>query len=263
MALMSSAGKTVVVTGGARGIGRYVAGTFAKAGANVVIADIAPTDTVLSELRALGADPLALMADITDEAAVRHLFDAAYDKFGRVDTLLNNAAVVTNFYAGAPRWPKIRDMAADHFTSVITTNLIGTFLCAKAAIPYMEALGAGHIINFGQGALVPEVAPYNKYAGTCAYTVSKVAVRAFTRDLADEEREFNICVISMGPSFSGYPGGGIITEDMPGWLDDPRRHVRNLGDNYLIAADAPMEVSGKQVAVRDGVLVALGSDEMI
>jgi NAD(P)-dependent dehydrogenase (short-subunit alcohol dehydrogenase family) len=201
--------------------------------------------------------------DVTNEDAVRGLFEKAYAQFGRVDTLLNNAAVVTNFYAGSPRWPKVRDMARDHFAKVIDTNLIGTFLCAKHAIPYMEALGDGHIINFGQGSLVPEVAPYNKYAGNLVYAVSKVAVRSFTRDLAEEERPFNVCVISMAPAFAGYPGGGIITEDMPKWLNDPARSVTNLGNNYVIAADAPMELSGRQVQVRNGVLVALGSDEMI
>jgi 3-oxoacyl-[acyl-carrier protein] reductase len=260
---MSSDGKTVVVTGAAKGIGRHIAKTFAQAGANLVLADVLPLDDVANDVRAIGADPLVSTTDVTAEEAVRSLFERAYGRFGRIDTLLNNAAVVTNFFAGAPRWPKVRDMSVSHFARVIETNLTGTFICSKHAIPYMEALGSGHIINFGQGALIPEIAPYNKYAGNLVYAVSKVAVRAFTRDLAEEERDFNICVVSMGPSFTGYPGGGIITDDSPAWLQDPRRHVSNLGDNYVIAADAPMDLSGRQVAVRDGVLVALGADEMI
>jgi NAD(P)-dependent dehydrogenase (short-subunit alcohol dehydrogenase family) len=262
---MTSAGKTVIITGAARGIGRYVARTFAKAGANVVVADIAPMNTVVQEIQELGAQPLAVTTDVTDEDSVRRLFETAYQRYSRIDTLINNAAIVTQFYTGKPRWPKIRDMPQDKFARVMNTNLLGTFLCCKHAIPYMESLYAGHIINFGQGSLAPRNIPYSLYAGNCIYSVSKIAIRAFTRDLADEEREFNICVMSMAPSFPRRAelGRGIVTEDSPEWCRDPDRDVANIGDNFVVAADASMEFSGKQVAVRDGILVAVSPDEPV
>ncbi len=170
---MSSQGNTVVITGAASGIGRFVARTFAGVGANLVLADVLPMDTVLSEVRGLGAEAAGVTTDVTQERAVAALFDAGFRRFGRIDTLVNNAGIVTHFHVGAPRWPKLRDMPEEQFQRVIGTNLGGTFLCAKHAIPYMESLNAGHIVNFGQGNLKRSERRPN--IGTAVYSTSKIA----------------------------------------------------------------------------------------
>ena len=263
---MSVEGKVVVVTGGAKGIGRWVAKTFAKEGARLAIADVASTDTVMGEVHALGGEAIAVRTNVCVEDEVRSLMDQVYRRYGRIDVLINDAAIVTHFHEGAPRWPRIRDMDEAFFDRVMRTNLGGTFLCTKHVIPYMESLNAGHIIHFGQGSLrVRQGAAPN--VGTCVYGVSKLSIRAFAKFVAEEEREFNICVLSMGPgsggggereSGPGIPGGGggIVTEDSPRWARESPRpaQVESVGDRYVIAAQAPMEFSGHQVTVRDGAL---------
>jgi NAD(P)-dependent dehydrogenase (short-subunit alcohol dehydrogenase family) len=262
---MSVQGQVVVITGGAQGVGRYVAKTFAAAGARLVIADVAPMTTVVQEVQSLGAEILPLPTDITDEDQVRALFDRVYHRWGKIDVLVNDAGIAPHFAVGAPRWPRVRDLPLDFFQKVMATNLGGTFLCTKHVLPYMESLCSGHIINFGQGTLSPQARPAN--VGSAVYNVSKIAIRAFTKQVADEEREFDICIISMGPGGGGaaarpapaHPrrgGGGLVTEDSPEWARQSAEmaQIDTVGDRYVIAAEAPMEFSGAQVTVRDGKL---------
>jgi hypothetical protein len=102
----------------------------------------------------------------------------------------------------------------------------------------------------------------------------KIAIRAFTRQVADEEREFDICIVSMGPggSMGGAPrrrsipgrsrhasAGGLVTEDSPAWAreNEAMLQIDAVGNRYVLAAEAPMEMSGEQVAVRNGELVVV------
>src|SRR5687767_5385271 len=93
-------GKVVIITGSAGGIGRYVAKTFAQENARVVVSDIKPLDNVSKDLEALEADYLAVPADVTDENSVRNLVDTVMLRYGRIDVLDNNAAIVTHFQWG-------------------------------------------------------------------------------------------------------------------------------------------------------------------
>jgi 3-oxoacyl-[acyl-carrier protein] reductase/2-hydroxycyclohexanecarboxyl-CoA dehydrogenase len=269
---VSVRGKTVIITGGAQGVGRYIAKTFADEGARVIIADIAPMDNVIGEIESTGAEYLAVRTNVTDESLVRSLMNQVYEKWGRIDILVNNAGIVTHFHTGSPRWPRIRDMDRAFFQKVIDTNLVGTFLCTKHALPYMESCNDGHIINVGQGNLRVSPPRGSGGIGTAVYATSKLAVRAFTKCMADEEREFYICIISMGPGdpISGAPrerrsgqgipgaGGGIITADSPEWSQSNpgSTTVEDIGNRYVLAAEAPMELTGHQVVVRNGKLEA-------
>jgi len=268
---MSVRDKVVVVTGAAQGVGRYVARTFAAEGARLVIADVASMETVTCELENLQADVLSVRTDVTNEDDVRSLFDQVYRRWGRIDVLINNAGIAPHFAVGAPRWPRVRDLPLGFFQKVMTTNLAGTFLCTKHALPYMESLCAGHIINFGQGSLRRQERPAN--IGSAVYGTSKLAIRAFTRQVADEEREFDICIISMGPggtidgaarprtTIAGRSRhasvGGLVTEDSPDWARESQAmlQIDAVGNRYVLAAEAPMEYSGEQLSVRDGKLV--------
>jgi NAD(P)-dependent dehydrogenase (short-subunit alcohol dehydrogenase family) len=226
-------------------------------------------DTVTREVEDLGAEVLAVHTDVTDENAVCALFDTVYRRWGRIDVLVNDAGIAPHFAVGAPRWPRVRDLSREFFENVIDTNLVGTFLCTKHALPYMESIYWGHIINFGQGGFAIPQQPQRPSIGSCVYNVSKIAIRAFTRNVAEEEREFNICIVSMGPGGpmtsepvrprQPEPGGvwgGIVTEDSPEWAraSGAAVHVDIIGNRYVLAAEAPMEMSGHQLVVRDGKL---------
>lgn len=255
---MSVKNKVVIVTGGASGIGRYVAGTFAAEGAKIVVADVSPMDRVEAELAEAGVEALFVPTDVRLEDDVQELMASANERFGRIDVLINNAAVVTHFPGGGkPPWPRIRDMDEDFFENVVRTNLFGVFLGTKAAIPYMERQGGGHIINVGQGNLKPATRTDN--VGSCVYSMTKVAVRSFTNQIAPEEKDQNVCIVSMSPgsSLSG-PGGlryrGIWTEDIADEFRAGMAPIASVGNRYVLAAEAPIEFTGHQLTVIDGRL---------
>lgn len=228
--------QVVVVTGSAKGIGRHIAKTFAYERAKVVLVDTAPLDNSFRELQELGTDVLAVNANVRDEEAVRAAMERAATQFGRIDVLVNNAAIVTHFY-WAPLWPRIRDMEKSFWDLVIDTNLGGTFLCCKHVLPYMEARRCGHIINLGQ--------PGEFRPGACAYTVSKWAILHFTKLLAEEEREFNVCVVSM------QPGPAMATEEAPLEVRQRMPGPEVVGNRYVLAAQAGMELTGHLIVARD------------
>jgi NAD(P)-dependent dehydrogenase (short-subunit alcohol dehydrogenase family) len=236
-------GQVIIITGASRGIGRYAARTLAQRGAKIVLAGL-DTDRlgmVAEEVRRAGAEALALKTDVRSEPEVCDMIEQAVHDFGSIDVLINNAAIVTHFGMGAPPWPRIRDMDKDFWDRVIETNLGGTYLCTKYVLPYMEARGSGHIVNLHGGGGVKSI-------GSCAYVVSKQAIRAFTEYLAEEEREWNICVVTISP------GGGVATEDCS---EEARRRLPGpemMGDAFIEAAAAPMEWSGKLLVVKDGHL---------
>lgn len=236
-------GKVVIVTGGAKGIGRHAAKTFAQEKAKVVIADIdkellQKTSSELGEL----TDTLGINMDVRNEDDVRRMVDQVVKRFGQIDVLVNDAAIVPHFAWGIPRWPRIRDMEKDFWDRVIQTNLGGTFLCTKHVLPYMEARRSGHIINlYGGGGVKPP--------GACAYVVSKEAIRTFTRFAAEEVRASNVCVVTMSP---GVP---IATEGAP---EEALRRLPGpeiLGNGFVLAAQLPMDLSGQMFSYQDGKLV--------
>jgi 3-oxoacyl-[acyl-carrier protein] reductase len=238
--------KVVIVTGAAKGIGRHAARTCAEAGAKVVLADFdnARLQQTAAELAKI-TETLALSLDVREEDDVTKMVGAVLDKFGRIDVLVNNAAIVPHFAWGIPRWPRISEMPKDFWDRVIQTNLNGSFLCARAVIPAMEKRKAGHIINlYGGGGIRPP--------GACAYIVTKDALRTFTRYLAEEVRESNICVTIFSPRVP------IATEGAP---DDALKRLPGpevLGQAFVLAAELPLEKSGRCFAYENGTLVDEG-----
>ncbi|HEY3303073.1 MAG TPA: SDR family oxidoreductase [Candidatus Binatia bacterium] len=236
-------GKVVVVTGGGQGIGRHAAKTFVDEKAKVVIADFDKKrlEKTASEL-SRGTETLGVEADVRDEEQVRNMVKRAIDRFGRIDVLVNNAAIVPHFAWGIPRWPRIADMDKAFWERVIQTNLGGTFLCTKHVLPHMEAKKSGHIINlYGGGGVKP--------AGACAYMVTKEAIRTFTRYVAEEVRESNVCVVIFSPRVP------IATESAP---EEALRRLPGpeiLGKGFVLAAELPMDQSGRSFAHEDGRLV--------
>lgn len=237
------AGKVAIITGGAKGIGRYIAHAFAREGAKIAIADIdvERMEKTVAELREIGAEVLAVKADVRDEDQVRSLMKQVNSHFGHIDVLVNNAAIVTHFQWGVPRWPQIRDMGKEFWDNVIQTNLGGTFLCTKHVLPYMEERRSGHIVNLYGGSPPASI-------GSCAYSVSKDAIRTFTRFVAEEEKDWNICVVVVSP------GGAIATEDAP---EEARRRLPGpelAGNRFVQAAQADIKFSGQQLTLKEGRL---------
>ena len=234
-------GQVVVVTGAARGIGRYIAHSFAKAGASLVVADVDSLDKVVGEIREMEADALSVSTDVRDESQVQALMERAVGEHGKIDVLVNNAGIVPHFAWGVPRWPRIRDIEKEFFwDKVLGTNLGGTFLCTKHALRQMEEGRSGHIINLYGGGSGP---------GAAAYVVSKEAIRVFTRFVADEEREHNVCVVALSP------GGAIATEDAPEEARQRMPAPESSGERWVLAAQAGMELSGQLLDLKEGRLV--------
>lgn len=236
-------GRVVIITGGAKGIGRHAAKTFAQEKAKVVIADV-NQEWLEKTARDIGhlAEILPINADVRNEEEVKKMVDQAVNRFGGVDVLVNNAAIVPHFAWGIPRWPRIHDMEKDFWDRVIQTNLGGTFLCTKHVLPHMEARRSGHIINlYGGGGLKP--------AGACAYMATKEAIRTFTRYVAEEVRESNVCAVIFSPRVP------IATEGAP---EEALRRLPGpeiLGSGFVLAAQLPMDLSGQIFAYQDGKLV--------
>jgi len=233
-------GQVVLVTGGAQGIGRYISHTFARAGAKVAVADVGSTEKVVGELQDLTSDAMGVKADVRNETEVQSAVDQVMSRFGKIDVLVNNAGIVPHFQWGTPKWPKVRDMELSFWEKVLGTNLGGTFLCTKHVLPHMEAAGSGHVISLHGGG----------GDRACAYVVSKEAIVVFTRYVAEEEREFNVCVVAMGP------GGAIATETAPEEARQRMSTVDTIGDRFVLGAQVDMSLSGKLLDLKNGRLEA-------
>lgn len=172
---MTFSGQSIIVTGGARGLGRGIAAAFAQAGASVLICDVNETGAraAAAEISAAAAGTVtATAADVSDPADVRRLVDRGIAEFGRLDHLVNNAGIVTIA-------PLVQTSAAD-WDRVLAVNLRGVFLTTKAALPHMLLAGSGSIVNIAsQAGKRP-----NRYI--CAYNASKAGVISLTRTAAVE-----------------------------------------------------------------------------
>jgi 3-oxoacyl-[acyl-carrier protein] reductase len=186
-------GRIVIVTGGGKGIGKVYAQEFAKAGARVVAADIdeAAAKGVAAELSAGGLEALGLGADIASEASVATMTQAALDRFGTIDVLINNASLMSVL----PRrsWLEI---PVDEWDRVMEVNLRGMFLCCRAVFPTMKAQQRGKIVNISSSRFF-EGSPNRLH-----YTTSKAGVIGFTRALAREVGEFGVTVNAVAPGLT-------------------------------------------------------------
>jgi 2-hydroxycyclohexanecarboxyl-CoA dehydrogenase len=236
-------GKIVVITGSAQGIGKHAARTFAEQKAKVVIADF-NEELAKKTAAELGqfTETLAARVDVRDEQSVKGLVDQVIGRFGQIDVMVNNAAIVPHFAWGIPRWPRIAEMPMEFWDRVIRTNLYGTFNGTKHVLPHMQKRNSGHVINlYGGGGLTP--------AGACAYMASKDAIRAFTRYVAEEVRDANVCVVIFSPRIP------IVTETAPAEAFKRLPGPEILGQGFVLAAQLPVDKSGEIFSYQDGRLV--------
>jgi len=191
---MTVKGKVVIVTGSARGIGRVYALRFAREGAKVVACDILDCGEVVKEIESMGGEALALKTDVISEASTVEMAKKTVERFGRIDILVNNAAI----YGGivTKDW---YDFTIDEWDRLMAVNLKGVWLCCKAVFPFMKEQKKGKIVNISSGVAF-DGTPYFIH-----YTTSKGGVIAFTRALAREVGDFNINVNAVAP-------GGVETK---------------------------------------------------
>ena len=191
--------KVVVVTGAAHGIGKAYARRFAEEGAEVVIADIDSQGgkTVAQGLTDSGFAAWARATDVRNYLDVQALMRETADKFGRLDVLLNNAAI----YVTEKLWKgPVEELELTEWDRVIEVNLKGVFLCCKAAIPIMKRQRSGKIINIASGTF------FSGSGNMPHYTTAKGGVVALTRVMARQLGEWGINVNCMTP-------GSTMSED--------------------------------------------------
>ena len=180
---MQIAGSTFLVTGAASGLGAVYCRELAAAGYAVVGADVAPVEEV----------DLAVEVDVTDRASTEELARQVVERFGRVDALVNNAAV----YSTIVKKP-FEEISDDEWDRVLAVNVKGAWLCARAVAPAMRRQGRGKIVNVSS-TTVPTAPP-----GFAHYVASKAAIVGLTRALARELGADGICVNTLTPDYIAF-----------------------------------------------------------
>jgi 3-oxoacyl-[acyl-carrier protein] reductase len=207
-------GRTALVTGAGRGMGRRVALALAERGARIVVndADQQSIEEAVAQLKAEGAEVIGVRANVTMRDEVRAMVAHALSHFGTLDILVNNAGVL--------RPTAVIDIGEAEWDFVIDVNLKGTFLCSQAVLPAMQAAGWGRIINFSStaGKNVSTV-------GGAHYTAAKAGILGFTRHLARETARHGITVNAVCP-------GLIDTEMVRGTITEER--LQAYADSFPI-----------------------------
>ena len=178
-----------IVTGAARGIGRGIAEALAREGAQLVLADLPSVDADMAETKkrveAHGVQSISVHCDVRDAAQIAAMVQAALDRFGKIDVLVNNAGVISV----AP----VVAMTEEQWDLVLDVNVKGTFLCSKAVAPHMIERRSGRIVNLSSQA------GKRGSPGVAHYCASKFAVIGFTQSLAQELGQFNVTVNAVCP----------------------------------------------------------------
>ena len=244
-------GKTAIVTGGGRGLGRYMAEALSGAGANVILCSrkIEPLEEVREEIEARGGHALAIQGDVTDREDVENAVAAAQETFGSLDILVNNSGATW----GAPP----TEMPPEQFDRVLAVNVGGTFLMSQAVGRRMIERGSGGtIINVASIAALVGGNP--DYMQTVGYNASKGAVISMTRDLATSWAVHNITVNAIAPGwFPTRMSGGLIERFEVRMLEDiPLGRFGNPEDLkgvvVFLASPAASYITGQTIVVDGG-----------
>jgi 3-oxoacyl-[acyl-carrier protein] reductase len=231
--LTSIQGKTVIVTGGSKGIGKGIASVFAKQGAKVMIAarGESAAKEAIEEIKTAGGTAEYYLCDVSNWEQVQALVDHTENTFGPVDILCANAGTFPQ--------KKIVDLSPEEWDDIMSTNLKSTFLCVKACIPQFEKLGKGRVVVTSS-----ITGPITGYPGWAHYGATKAGQLGFMKTAAMELARYNTTINAVMP-------GNIVTEGLA-----------SLGEDYLnsMAAAIPLKRLG---AVEDIANAALffASDE--
>ncbi|HUW35331.1 MAG TPA: 3-oxoacyl-[acyl-carrier-protein] reductase [Planctomycetota bacterium] len=187
---MEFTGKSAIITGGARGIGKQIALTLAGSGADIVLVDVLPPAELVAsakDIQATGVRCLALQADVSNFDQMTDVANKTVEAFGNIHILVNNAGITRDNLA--------MRMSDQEWDQVITVNLRGTFICTKAVIRQMMKQRAGKIVN------IASIVGVMGNAGQANYSASKAGIIGFTKSIAKEVAERNINVNAIAPGF--------------------------------------------------------------
>ena len=254
--------KVALVTGASRGIGQAIAELFAAEGAKVVCAarTINEGDHVLEgslsntvgRIIEAGGSATAVAANISEEEDCRALFDTAVDTYGKVDILVNNAAL--NYYVPIVNYDVSKWMRA------FAVNVHGPFMLSRSALPGMMERNSGAIINISSGSAIgPGRGPYevDGHGGTM-YGASKAALERMTQGLAQEVQHHNIAVTCYSPS-QVVPTPGTVYHKLVEGMDDPKGEpVEMMAKTALLLASEPAEKVNGRVTYSQQILEEFG-----
>jgi 3-oxoacyl-[acyl-carrier protein] reductase len=241
--------RVALVTGASQGIGRATAMALAKSGARVVAAarNSEKLAGVVSEITAAGGEALAISMDVADAEQIKAGFRQALDKFGKLDILVNNAAITRDGLA-------VR-MKQDDWDAVLRTNLTGAHLCAQQAVSVMMRARYGRIIN------VASVVAETGNPGQVNYVAAKAGLIGLTRALAQEIASRNVTVNAVAPGFVVSP----MTDPLPQNVKDAllaRIPLGRMGEDAEVAAAIVFLASEEAAYITGAVLDVNGGLRM-
>ncbi len=241
--------KVAIITGSARGMGRVFALRFAREGAKVTVCDILDCEPVAKEIEAIGGEVLALKIDVASEKDTAEMAKKTVDRFGRIDILVNNAAI----FGGENFMIPPEQLAAKDWNRILEVNVTGLFLVCKAVIPYMKKQGGGKIVNLASTAGLSGLPLF------LHYSASKGSVITITRGLATALGEFNINVNAVAPSLVMTEAAqGFISEELARQTVNKQLIKRSIqpediaGAVLFLASDEADKITGQTLAINAG-----------
>ena len=199
--MKSLTGRAAIVTGSSRGIGKGIAIQLAKAGANVAVTfntQKSAGEQVAAEIRSLGQKSVAIQGNIAEPSQAKRLIEEAYNEFGKLDILINNAATVWSMGVF------VVDSDPDKVRELMEINFLGAYYCSQAAIPYLRNESRGDII------FISSTVTKHANAGAAPYVASKMAIEGLAKCLSKEEQRNNIMDAHIGKDNNRTPTSGQI-----------------------------------------------------
>ncbi len=227
-------GKVAIVTGGGRGLGQLYCLRLAEEGAKVVAADIIDVTDTVKQIEDRGGTAMGLKVDVSSEEDTLRLAAETVKRFGRIDILINNAAI----YYGVGLRP-FYEIGVKEWDREMEVNVKGSWLCAKAVFPQMKKQGKGNIINISSGTI------YSGTPGFLHYVTSKAAIIGLTHGMATELGGHGIRVNALAPGYTMTEASKILMPE--------ERQVRAVQHRCLKRPEEPEDLVG--------AIIFLASDE--
>jgi len=240
--------KVAIITGAARGMGQHYALRFAEEGARQTVCDVLDCSKTAEEIKKLSGDVLALKTDVSNEADTDNLAKRTIERFGRIDILVNNAAI----YGGMKLKP-FHEITVEEWDKMMQVNLRGIWLCCKAVFPYMKKQGKGKIINVSSATF------FKGLPNMLHYVTSKGGVVGITRALARELGQYNINVNAIAPGLTMTEAScGLSSEERTRKsveqqsFNRPQMPKDLLGAMVFLASDQSDFVTGQTMVIDGG-----------